>query len=239
VVHGGGQEREVRSGTLDAAGVAAFGVAVHHAVEAQAAHAARLVALRQDLIDGIMRLAPDAIVNGDPVERLPATVRSRCRLLRLQGPSRQEARAWVGAQKVSQPELALAQVGQAPLAAAQLTAAYWSARDRLLPGLAVPRGGRREVRLLDMADAVELPHLVHLLQTWCLDLLAARHAIEPRYHPDQAEELRRCAPRAGPEALFALLRQLGHSRRLLEHPLNPRLAAEELLLGYMAMLDRG
>jgi len=173
------------------------------------------------------------------VERLPATVRSRCRLLRLQGPSRQEARAWVGAQKVSQPELALAQVGQAPLAAAQLTAAYWSARDRLLPGLAVPRGGRREVRLLDMADAVELAHLVHLLQTWCLDLLAARHAIEPRYHPDQAEELRRCAPRAAPEALFALLRQLGHSRRLLEHPLNPRLAAEELLLGYMSMLDRG
>ena len=74
VVHGGGQEREVRSGTLDAAGVAAFGVAVHHAVEAQAAHAARLVALRQDLIDGILRLAPDAIVNGDPVERLPANV---------------------------------------------------------------------------------------------------------------------------------------------------------------------
>ncbi|MEY4171318.1 MAG: hypothetical protein RLZ94_2391 [Actinomycetota bacterium] len=74
VVHGGGQEREVRSGTLDAAGVAAFGVAVHHAVEAQAAHAARLVALRQDLIDGIMRLAPDAIVNGDPVDRLPANV---------------------------------------------------------------------------------------------------------------------------------------------------------------------
>ena len=74
VVHGGGQEREVRSGTLDAAGVAAFGVAVHHAVEAQAAHAARLVALRQDLIEGIMRLAPDAIVNGDPVDRLPANV---------------------------------------------------------------------------------------------------------------------------------------------------------------------
>ena len=173
------------------------------------------------------------------LERLPATIRSRCRLLRLQGPSQQEARAWVGAQQVRQPDLALAQVGQAPLAAAQLPASYWSARDRLLPGLAGPGGSRREVRLLDMADAVELPHLVHLLQTWCLDLLAARHAIAPRYHPDQAEELRRCAPRAAPEALFALLRQLGHSRRLLEHPLNPRLAAEELLLAYTSVFDRG
>jgi cysteine desulfurase len=74
VVHGGGQEREVRSGTLDAAGVAALGVAVHHAVGAQAAHAARLVALRQDLIEGIMRIAPDASLNGDSVDRLPANV---------------------------------------------------------------------------------------------------------------------------------------------------------------------
>ena len=74
VVHGGGQEREVRSGTLDAAGIAALGVALHHAVTAQADHAARMVALRQDLIEGILRLAPDAIVNGDPLERLPGNV---------------------------------------------------------------------------------------------------------------------------------------------------------------------
>lgn len=74
VVHGGGQEREVRSGTLDAAGIAAFAVAVRHAVTAQADHAARMIALRQDLIDGILRIAPDAIVNGDLVERLPANV---------------------------------------------------------------------------------------------------------------------------------------------------------------------
>jgi DNA polymerase-3 subunit delta' len=173
------------------------------------------------------------------LERLPATIRSRCRLLRLQGPSAQEARAWVRAQQVDQPELALAQVGQAPLAAAELPAAFWTARERLLPGLAAVGGRARQGRLLDVAEAVELPHLVHLLQTWCLDLMAARHAIAPRYHPDHADALRRCAPNAGGEALFALARQLGHSRRLLEHPLNPRLAAEELLLAYMAVFDRG
>jgi len=173
------------------------------------------------------------------LERLPATIRSRCRLLRLLRPSAEDARAWVQAQQVERPDLALAQVGQAPLAAAQLPPAYWLARERLLPGLAAPAGGRREGRLLDVADAVELPHLVHLLQTWCLDLLAARHAIVPRYHPDRAEEIRRCAAKAAPEGLNALLRQLGHSRRLLEHPLNPRLAAEELLLAYMSVFDRG
>ena len=74
VVHGGGQEREVRSGTLDAAGIAALAVAVRHAVRAQAEHAARMVGLRQELMDGILRVAPEAIVNGDPVDRLPANV---------------------------------------------------------------------------------------------------------------------------------------------------------------------
>ena len=74
VVHGGGQEREVRSGTLDAAGIAALAVAVRHAVTAQADHAARMVALRQELMEGILRVAPEAIVNGDPVDRLPANV---------------------------------------------------------------------------------------------------------------------------------------------------------------------
>lgn len=74
VVHGGGQEREVRSGTLDAAGVAALAVAVRHAVSAQVDHAARMIDLRADLLAGITRIAPEAILNGDPEDRLPGNV---------------------------------------------------------------------------------------------------------------------------------------------------------------------
>lgn len=74
IVHGGGQEREVRSGTLDAAGIAALAVAVRHAVSAQVDHAARMIDLRADLLAGIQQVAPDAILNGDPVDRLPGNV---------------------------------------------------------------------------------------------------------------------------------------------------------------------
>ena len=74
VLHGGGQERDVRSGTLDAPSIAAFAVAVRHAVAAQADHAARMVSLRGELVDGIQRVAPGAILNGDPVDRLPGNV---------------------------------------------------------------------------------------------------------------------------------------------------------------------
>jgi len=71
LLHGGGQERDVRSGTLDTAGIAAFAVAVEVAVKRQAEHAARVGALRDDLVRRVRQVVPDVIYNGDPTDRLP------------------------------------------------------------------------------------------------------------------------------------------------------------------------
>ncbi|MET0424495.1 MAG: cysteine desulfurase family protein [Actinoplanes sp.] len=71
LLHGGGQERDVRSGTLDTPGVAAFAVAVELAVKTQREYAARVAALRDDLVARVRAAVPDVILNGDPVDRLP------------------------------------------------------------------------------------------------------------------------------------------------------------------------
>jgi len=71
VLHGGGQEREVRSGTLNTPGVLGFATALRLAVERRAELAGELIRLRTALIDGIQAEVPDALLNGDPVERLP------------------------------------------------------------------------------------------------------------------------------------------------------------------------
>jgi cysteine desulfurase len=71
LVHGGGQERDVRSGTLDVPAIAGFAAAVELAVKVQSEHAARLTGLRDDLVDAVRRAVPDAVLNGDPVDRLP------------------------------------------------------------------------------------------------------------------------------------------------------------------------
>ncbi|WP_433297228.1 cysteine desulfurase family protein [Actinoplanes sp. CA-030573] len=72
LLHGGGQERDVRSGTLDTAGVAAFAVAVEMAVKSQQDHAARVGALRDELVERVRHAIPDAIGNGAPAGlRLP------------------------------------------------------------------------------------------------------------------------------------------------------------------------
>ncbi|WP_332760603.1 cysteine desulfurase family protein [Pseudarthrobacter sp.] len=72
VQHGGGQERDVRSGTLDTASIAAFAAAAEAATARLAAESARIAALRDRLIDGVLQRVPEAALRGAPGEgRLP------------------------------------------------------------------------------------------------------------------------------------------------------------------------
>jgi len=75
LMHGGGQERDLRSGTVSVALIAAFAAAVDVTVGRQAETVARIERLRRRLVEGIVRAVPDAIVNGDPepgtAHRLP------------------------------------------------------------------------------------------------------------------------------------------------------------------------
>jgi cysteine desulfurase len=72
VLHGGGQERHVRSGTLDVPAVASFAVAARLATEQREWFATEIGALRDGLVEAVRAAVPDAILGGDPVDRLPA-----------------------------------------------------------------------------------------------------------------------------------------------------------------------
>ncbi|MFF6836243.1 MULTISPECIES: aminotransferase class V-fold PLP-dependent enzyme [unclassified Streptomyces] len=72
VLHGGGQERHVRSGTLDVPAVAAFAVAARLAAERREEFAREVGALRDELVTAVRASVPDAVLGGDPVDRLPA-----------------------------------------------------------------------------------------------------------------------------------------------------------------------
>jgi cysteine desulfurase len=71
LLHGGGQEREVRSGTLNTAAIVGLAVATETAVAARPETAARVAALRDELVAGVLAAVPDAVLSGDPVDRLP------------------------------------------------------------------------------------------------------------------------------------------------------------------------
>ncbi|QDO89631.1 cysteine desulfurase [Ornithinimicrobium ciconiae] len=82
LTHGGGQERQIRSGTLDTAGIAGLAIAVRRAVADQELHAKTMIGLRDRLIEGALALDPTIQVSGfwepgDGSRRLPANAHLR------------------------------------------------------------------------------------------------------------------------------------------------------------------
>ena len=73
LVRGGGQERGLRAGTENVAGIAAFGAAAAVARPELAAEAARMLALRDLLETGLKAISPHAVIFGAGAERLPNT----------------------------------------------------------------------------------------------------------------------------------------------------------------------
>ena len=67
LLHGGGQERDIRSGTLNAPSI----VALAAAVEADLYDAKKVEALRDSFEAGVTALRPDAVINGKGADRLP------------------------------------------------------------------------------------------------------------------------------------------------------------------------
>ena len=73
LIRGGGQERGLRAGTENVAGIAAFGAAAAIARRDQAAETAHMLKLRNLLETGLKAISPQAVIFGAGAERLPNT----------------------------------------------------------------------------------------------------------------------------------------------------------------------
>ena len=71
ILHGGGQERDRRSGTQNVAGIVAFAEALRLAVEERPTVVPRVQALRDRLVDAVMARVPGAVETGRRDAKLP------------------------------------------------------------------------------------------------------------------------------------------------------------------------
>ena len=74
LIQGGAQERGQRAGTENLAGIVGLGKAIELAAANLETNAARMIALRDKLIDGILERVPDVKLNGHRTNRLPNNV---------------------------------------------------------------------------------------------------------------------------------------------------------------------
>jgi len=182
------------------------------------------------------------ILVADLPGRLPATILSRCRRLKVPYPEPAVAASWLAAQGVAEPRAALAQAAGAPLAALELAEPGWQAeRHAWLSALANPRrlpvialaaridAGARDGRRARLGRVIDW-HLA-----WVADLVRVAAGGTAQRNPDFAQALGTLAPRMAPIAAFRYHDSLLRQRALLAHPLQPRLVAEAMLIDYRTL----
>lgn len=168
------------------------------------------------------------LVSHRPNSLLP-TIKSRCQHIVLPAPTHQDALAWLKTQGSANPELALAQTGNSPLAALQIdTGKYWQLRGAFLNGLARP--GFDPLALAEQLRDTPVPHLVSWLQKWSYDLISQKYLGELRYNPDHQAALAITAAQVDALAAMRFHRDVVRLQRIVNHPLNARLFIERLLI---------
>lgn len=169
-------------------------------------------------------------------ERLPATVKSRCRRLPLGLPTPDEALAWLQGEGVAEPEQALRLAGGAPLRARTL--AQTDMMDRWNAVKKNPSA--RNLRALEWDTTPEgLGVLCELLQRLCVDLQRAATGAPSAYAGSNDAPVIALAARLSAPAVADFWRALGRIRALIQHPLNGALVRDQMLLGYERLLGEG
>ena len=185
------------------------------------------------------------ILVADLIGRLPATILSRCRRVRAPLPGAEEAGAWLAAQGVAEPQLALAQAGGAPLTALELVADDWQDERKVwLNAFGEPQ----RLSVLSLASRIDagardarrakLARVIDWLLGWVADLARVAAGGEARHNPDFARQLKALGAKVAPLPAFRYHDFLLRQRALLSHPLQPRLVAEAILIDYRALFRK-
>jgi len=171
--------------------------------------------------------------------RLPATIRSRCQLIRLGVPPPQQALAWLTPRlggDVQGSALRLAMARGAPLRAlVELEPATLEQHARLRASLAgMARGELDPVREADGWNGTGARLSLDWLAGWLCDLmrLAAAGPGARLDDPGSREAFAELGPRLDPVATHRLLRRVFEARGLTDTTVNPLLLLESLLISW-------
>ncbi|MDH4096444.1 MAG: DNA polymerase III subunit delta' [Betaproteobacteria bacterium] len=190
-------------------------VALVHPAEAMNVHAANALLKSLEEPPGSAAF----ILVSHRAARLAATIRSRCVTVPVGIPPLESARDWLAGEKISEPERWLAYASGAPLKALA------DAQDAgpVIASLRQALQGRDLEALGAVNDREGLEALAEALQKYALDRAFASFSGRGKYGAAKPSE--------HGLAWLRFAREMGRSRQLARHPLNPRLFAGEMLAG--------
>lgn len=176
------------------------------------------------------------LVSHQPHFLLP-TIKSRSQRISMPQPTPAQAAAWLKEQGIKEAELCLALAGGAPLLARDFADAdYLKERHQFLSALQTPKQ-LNWLTLAEQGAKADMAARFDWLQKWLYDLISSRLAQQVRYNLDFANGLQDLAARVNLSRVQDFSRELAQIKRRLQHPLNPQLLLESVLLSYLTAVN--
>ena len=171
---------------------------------------------------------------------LPATIRSRCVRVEVPLPPRAAVARWLQDETgAGEADIAscLAMAGGRPLHARLLAEPAQAAAHRLLVQAVARIPENPAVQVADAIAAIPAASWLPVMQYWVNDVARVAAGADAVRFPDQRERLAAIAARARADRLTGFAAWLQRQTAAVDHPLNPRLFCEDLLLRYSAVFD--
>ena len=181
------------------------------------------------------------ILVADEIDRVLATIRSRCRLIRAKAPAKEQALAWLQSQGVKNAEQKLTEAAGMPLSALAEDPRYAMSEEGKRKILAVLAKGA-QATAADALNAVDKDMTIAaaalVFSRWAWDLASVRAGAGARYFPSYEAELKHAAESASSAGLYQWINSVRDVRRVAEHTLNAKAIIEAVLLSYARCLAK-
>ncbi len=178
------------------------------------------------------------LISSNP-QKLPITVRSRCQVIGFNVPPPEEARAWLQAEGIKEPDGLLGLAHGAPLRALELQQDGQIEQHGVLVDslLSVTRQGST-VEQAEQLHKLPQQGLLGWLYDWVQDLIRLHQCgdVARLVHENYRAELKQLASRSSLQALYDYLDQIIKNRQLQSIPLNTQLLWEDLLLSWKQLI---
>ncbi len=174
-------------------------------------------------------------------DRLPATIRSRCRRVPLRAPDEADALQWLlaaGAPDEDTARRALRAAGSPMHALVFIEPAEQAAHQSILETLAA-LPDTADMKAVDALDRHDPKQWAGVLQRWIADLARVLAGLEPHYYPQMAGRMTQLASATDLDRVTRLQTALVTLEARINHPLNTRLLCESSVLAYCKVFGAG
>lgn len=179
------------------------------------------------------------ILAADDINSILPTIRSRCQLVRVSPPTREQGIAYLKSQKVRSPESELTRFAGRPLLIHEADPSLLLDKkdEMLFLGLLAKGAQLTSAEVLNAVKKdIPVGPVLSLMQRWYWDLLAEVSGAEPRYFPEYAAQYKRQAQGLEFNALYSFNEQLLNANRSKDHPLSKKLVIQDLFISWANLL---